>query len=172
MSKVLYLLRHAESTRSDSDLSDFDRPLNDRGREAVPRMAAYMKQHGLVPTLVLCSAARRAVETWDLMSSAFDPGITVKHQRGLYLASPSRLLAALNHVPATVERVLVIAHNPGLIHLAVSLAGPGSAPRAVEQLQQDFPAAALAEFHLAADSWPKLADSAGRLNRFVRPGDL
>ncbi len=172
MSKVLYLLRHAKSSWCDSELSDFDRPLNDRGRKAAPRMAAYMKQHGLVPTLVLCSSSRRAAETWDLMSSAFNPDITVKHRRSLYLASPSRLLADLSHLPATVERVLMIAHNPGLARLALSLAGPGSTPHALEELRQKYPTSALAEFHLTAETWSKLADSAGRLNRFVRPRDL
>lgn len=172
MSKVLYLLRHAKSDRGGSDLSDFDRPLNGRGREAAPRMAAYMARHGLVPTLVLCSSARRAAETWDLMSTAFNADIVVKRQRSLYLASPNRLLAALGHVPATVERVLVIAHNPGLAHLALSLAGPGSTPHALEELRQKYPTAALAEVQLTADTWSKLADRAARLNRFVRPRDL
>lgn len=172
MSKVLYLLRHAKSSWSQSELSDFDRPLNDRGRTAAPRMAAYMKRHDLVPALVLCSSARRAAQTWDLMSAAFDSDITVKHQRSLYLAAPSRLLAALSHVPATIERVLVIAHNPGLAHLALSLAGPESEPQALEELRQKYPTAALAEIHLTTDTWSKLADSAARLNRFVRPRDL
>lgn len=171
MSKVLYLMRHAQAGRSDPELSDFDRPLNDRGRKAAPQIAAYMKQHDLAPTLVLCSSAQRAAETWDLMSSAFNPDIAVKQQRGLYLASSGQLLAALKHVPATVERLLVIAHNPGLAELALSLAGPGSTPHALEELQENYPPAALAEFHLMADSWPKFADSAGRLNRFVQPSD-
>ncbi len=172
MSRVLYLLRHAKSSWSDSRLSDFDRPLNGRGRKAAPQMATYMKQHGLAPTFVLCSSARRAVETWDLMSPAFNADITVKLQRSLYLASPSRLLAALSYVPSTVDRVLVIAHNPGLAHLALNLAGPDSTPRALEELRQKYPTAALAEFQLVADTWSKIADGTTRLNRFVRPRDL
>lgn len=172
MSKILYLLRHAHAGRSHLSLSDFDRPLSDRGRKAASRMAAYMKQHGLTPTLVLCSSARRAAETWELMSSAFNPDIAVEQQRGLYLASSGQLLATLKPLPATVERLLVVAHNPGIADLALSLAGPGSTPHALEELQEHYPPAALAEFHLTADSWSKMANSAGRLERFVQPSEL
>ena len=145
MTKVLYLLRHAKSSWSDPELSDFDRPLNERGRKAAPQVAAYMQRNGLAPDLVLCSSACRAAETWDLMSSAFGGDLTVKHQRSLYLATPSRILSALSHVPDSIERVLVLAHNPGLEHLAVRLAGSGSEPKALEEMRQKYPTATLAE---------------------------
>ncbi|MCU0239254.1 MAG: hypothetical protein MUC29_07415 [Pyrinomonadaceae bacterium] len=36
--KILYLLRHAKSSWDNPNISDFDRPLNQRGLEAAPFM--------------------------------------------------------------------------------------------------------------------------------------
>ena len=58
--KTLLLLRHAKSSWADDRLSDFDRPLNDRGREDAPRMGKLLRQHDLVPDLIIASPAKRA----------------------------------------------------------------------------------------------------------------
>ena len=38
--KTIYLLRHAKSDWDDAALADHDRRLNERGREAAPRLSA------------------------------------------------------------------------------------------------------------------------------------
>jgi phosphohistidine phosphatase SixA len=34
--KILYIVRHAKSSWDDPELSDFDRPLNERGKKSAP----------------------------------------------------------------------------------------------------------------------------------------
>ena len=46
----LMLLRHAKSDWTVPGARDHDRTLNARGREAAPKMGAYMARHALVPT--------------------------------------------------------------------------------------------------------------------------
>jgi phosphohistidine phosphatase len=41
--KVLFLIRHAKSSWETGLLSDFDRPLNERGKKDAPEMAARLK---------------------------------------------------------------------------------------------------------------------------------
>ena len=65
----LLLLRHAKSSWSEPGASDHDRPLNRRGQEAAPRIGAYLARHRLIPDRVLCSTARRARETWELVAT-------------------------------------------------------------------------------------------------------
>ena len=55
----LMLLRHAKSDWSAPGARDRDRPLSARGREAAPRMGAYMARHALVPDLIVASPASR-----------------------------------------------------------------------------------------------------------------
>jgi phosphohistidine phosphatase len=176
MARTLLLLRHAKSSWSDATLADFERPLNKRGQKAAPRMGAYLRKQGLMPELVLCSAARRAVETWALAGGALAKSGTApappKHLRSLYLAPPSRILAALRRTPDEVERLLVVGHNPGLEHLALGLAGSGSKPKAHSRLKAKFPTAALAELHFEARNWREVAPGTGRLVRFVTPREL
>src|SRR5262249_20263768 len=63
--KTLYLLRHAKAEPGGPELTDTARPLSARGREACPRMGAYMRRCGYDPALVLCSASHRTRETWE-----------------------------------------------------------------------------------------------------------
>jgi len=166
----LYLLRHAKSSWARPGLDDFERPLNARGREASPATGRRMRKAGLVPDLVLCSAARRAVETWEALAPSLGREPAVKLYRSLYLAAPARILETVRRAPDEAGAVLVIGHNPGMERLAAQLAGPGSDPEALAELTAKYPTAALAVFELDAGSWRDVELGACRLEAFLKPG--
>ncbi len=168
---TLMLLRHAKSDWSDLTLADFDRPLNKRGRRAAPLIGRYLRKQDLLPDLVLCSGARRARQTWDLVSAELRSEAPVKFLRSLYLAPPSRLLATLQRQPEEVERLMMIGHNPGMENLAAHLAGAGSA-KLRARMQEKFPTATLAVFGFTARTWGAVAAGGGELQRFVVARDL
>ena len=58
--KTLLILRHAKSSWDNLDLSDYDRPLNKRGKRDAPRMGDFLRQQELVPDLIISSTAKRA----------------------------------------------------------------------------------------------------------------
>jgi phosphohistidine phosphatase SixA len=145
----LLLFRHAKSSWKDSSLDDFDRPLNTRGRVAAPRMASWLVEQGYLPDLVLCSAAKRARETWDLASPAFPSPPRLSVEPDLYMASPARIQELVRLTDPAVETLLVIGHNPGLEQLASSLIGDNDTA-AARQLRHKFPTAAVAVFGVAA----------------------
>ncbi len=169
--RTLYLIRHAKSSWDDPGLGDFDRPLAPRGRSDAPRMARYMAGEGLVPDRVLCSPARRAVQTWELLAPELGAGVAVEYERGLYAAPWSRILEFVRAQPRGVARVLVVAHNPGLADLAVALCGSGE-EASVGLLERKYPTAALTVITFPADSWGEVGPGGGRLLRFIRPRDL
>jgi phosphohistidine phosphatase len=172
----LLLLRHAKSDRQGRRLGDFDRPLAARGRRAAPLIGRYLAAEGLEPDLVLCSTARRAVETLELLLTALASAPEIGYLKTLYLAPPSRLLAVLRRQGPDRGRILLVAHNPGLHNLAVALAGQGGrgghggSGEAARLLAEKFPTAALARFQV--DGWPELGRGPARLLAFVRPRDL
>lgn len=172
MKRTLYLLRHAKSSWDEPSLDDFDRPLNPRGRKAAADMAKAMRRRGLVPDLVLCSAARRTQDTWALMAPILAKDVPVRVLKGLYLATPSGFLTALARVPETVERALLLGHNPGIEQLAVKLAGAESKSSALATLQTKYPTCALAEILFDIPDWSAARSASGRLIRFLRPRDL
>lgn len=171
--KTLLLLRHAKSDWSDPWLDDADRPLAPRGRAAAPGMGRYLKEKRLIPDLVLCSTARRAQETWDLVAPeiAADPMPEVRVRKGLYAASSPALLAYLRRLPAEAACVMLIGHNPEMEDLAHRLAGGGKA-KALRRLAEKYPTAALAELRFEEDAWADIGEGDGTLRRFVRPRDL
>ena len=169
--KTLYLLRHAKSDWAGPVRADFDRPLNRRGRAAAKRMGRLMARRGLVPALVLCSAAARTRETWMLAAPAFEENLKVRTLRTLYLASPETLLTTLTRLPESTPSVLILGHNPGLEELASQLAGPGSKKAALKRLRNKFPSGALAVFEIDTNRWAKVGEAPPRLAGFFRPRD-
>ena len=170
--KTLCLLRHGQAGRR-IDLQDFDRPLSATGVEAAGRIAATLRRAGLLPDLVLCSGAKRARQTWQVMDAQLTAeeadGLTLDLREDLYLASETRLLIALRKLPEAASSVLLVAHNPGLHRLARELAGADSRAEALARLGRGFPAAGLAVLTYDAANWAELAPGRARLTDFFDP---
>ncbi|MEQ8334143.1 histidine phosphatase family protein [Nisaea sp.] len=171
MSKTLLLLRHAKSSWSAPAHNDFERPLNPRGERAATIVGMMMKQEGIVPDLILCSSARRTLQTMDLIRPYLPRACPVEKSSTIYEAGIEQIFAALAEVPDNIKMLLVIGHNPGLERLAVSLCGEAVGEDMV-RLREKFPTGALAFIELKIDDWKKIAPGTGQLQRFVTPKDL
>jgi phosphohistidine phosphatase len=159
--KELWLLRHGKSSWDDPTLDDYDRPLAPRGKKAAKRIARWSHSQGLRPDLVLCSGALRARETLELVHDALgDPEVEI--EESIYHASSETLLELLRTAP-TVNRILVVGHNPGLHELTGVLAPP--APAA-------FPTGALACLALDVTSWGGMRAGCGVLSSLLLPRSL
>lgn len=117
----LVLLRHGEAEMSASG-GDFDRRLTPRGRREALVAGHSLAAHGLGPSSVIVSTAVRAVETWEAMAGLF-PDVAVVFDPDLYHAGPEALLEVAK--AAKAENLMLVAHNPGLHQLALSLALQG-----------------------------------------------
>jgi len=171
--KELLLLRHAKSSWDDRLARDFDRPLNARGRAAAPMMGDYLAARGRAPDLVLCSSAARARETFALVAGRLRPTPPAIYKDGLYLASPERMLEIIRAAPAGDDRLLVVAHNPGLEELAFILADPARGDASsLKRLRLKYPTAGLAHFACDWSDWREISPGAGALKAFVTPRDL
>ncbi|GIT92525.1 phosphoglycerate mutase [Jannaschia pagri] len=109
----LILLRHAKSSWGDALLEDFDRPLNRRGREAAPRIGAWLRTNGHTPDVILCSSALRTRQTRDGLG--FDD-VTTEYHDDLYLAGSDLILKRLT--AGKGRTTMVIGHNPGMAEAA------------------------------------------------------
>ncbi len=170
----LLLLRHAKSDWS-GEAGDHERPLSGRGKKAVPRVAAHMRKQGYQPQAVLCSTAKRARETLELLLQRLAVPAAIHYQRELYLAEWPQLLAEIRSVPTDGSPLLLVGHNPGLEQLALALALQRQSPaeRArTEKLAAKFPTAALAVLDFDIADWSQAKPGSGKLVDFVRPKDL
>lgn len=122
--KELYLLRHAKSDWDDDSISDHERPLNKRGFRDAPAMGNLMKREGMVPDLVVSSTALRAKTTAELVTKEINrKPADIILMGSLYLASAAEILAQIRQTDESTERLLLVAHNPGITNLVNRLAG-------------------------------------------------
>lgn len=113
--KTLYIVRHAKSSWADPGQSDFDRPLNDRGKKDAPRMGKRLKERGIVPDLLLSSPAKRALSTCRRISRqvGYDEE-KIKTEKRLYHADSETLQDVIQNLNNKYNTVMVFGHNPGL----------------------------------------------------------
>lgn len=158
--RQLILLRHAKAAADSDTGEDFDRALAPRGRADAPVVGKALADAGARPEVALVSAARRTRETWDLVAPSFK-GTKVSFVDQLYLA-PADLILRLAE-EAGAERVLILAHNPGLHELASRLAHRMNTLES--KVRAKFPTAAGAIFER------KDATSSWKLSDYVTPKD-
>jgi phosphohistidine phosphatase len=172
---TLYVLRHVKSSWDEPDLADHDRPLAARGRRAGQDLARYLAERRVRPSVVLCSTARRAHQTLDLILPGIGNPEEIHLERVLYGAGAGDLLVRVRRLDDHDGSVLLVGHNPGLQHFAVGLARdrpPGHCRSgAITQLRANFPTGALATFE-SSGPWGNLTWGAAALISLVTPRQL
>lgn len=166
----LLILRHAKSDWP-GGTQDFDRPLARRGQAAAPVMGRYLKSEGLMPDFAIVSAARRTIETWELVRAELGEETPFRIESSIYEAPVERLFSVVRDAAPAVATLLIVGHNPGCEELASDLTGYGDR-FAAQRMGQKYPTAGLAVLDFDIDDWSLLAERSGRLDRFVTPAAL
>ena len=164
-SRRLILLRHAKSAWP--DVPDQDRPLAKRGQRDAPVIGRWLRDHGYQPDTVICSAARRTRQTWELVARELGGSPSVTFEPRAYAANAMTLLYLVRELPAASRAALLVGHNPGIAELATSLALPPDHDDAPIR----FPTAAVAILDVPGD-WAGLSPSQARLRDYTTPAEL
>ena len=161
----LILLRHAKSDWP--DVPDQDRPLAKRGKRDAPVIGRWLHDHGYLPDAVICSAARRTQQTWELVARELGGSPSVTFEPRAYAASALTLLNLVRELPAASRTAMLVGHNPGVAELATSLARPPDHDDAPIR----FPTAAVAVLDFPG-AWADLAPGGARHFDHTTPADL
>jgi len=149
--KRLTLLRHAKSSWGQPDLDDHDRPLNQRGQRDTPIMGRRLVAHGVRPSLIITSPAKRARQTVKLLAREIGYPIEFMHtEKSLYLADPTTILGVIEGQEDTFSDIVVCAHNPGITDLANQLSG---------QSIDNVPTCGMVIVEAGTDSWSEIINS-------------
>jgi phosphohistidine phosphatase len=163
----LLLVRHAQA--GDAPV-DADRPLTALGERRAAAIGSWLARTGVVPDLVIVSPARRAAQTWELVSASLAPGPPPVVDPRIYENTVEDLLAAMGEAPGDVRTVAVVGHNPSVGELARTLDDAQGPPDAVSRLRSGFPTGGVAVFTVATP-FPAIAPGAGTLDDFCVPGE-
>ena len=168
--KTLVLMRHAKSAWENAELPDSERPLSPRGQKAAPLMGKKLKTAGYRPDVVLCSTAKRARETLDLMADSLPKKARIEHVKALYMAVPREMVDLVAKVPDSAETVMLVGHNPGMGSLAGWLAGEGDS-ETLSKIRRKVPTAGIAVITFDVAHWSEVVGESGTLAAFLRPRD-
>jgi phosphohistidine phosphatase len=159
--RVLLVLRHAKAVH-EPGLRDEDRGLTNRGLRDATAAGEAIRDEGLSPDRVLCSAALRTRQTWQQVSAALGRAVDkvkVSYEPSLYYADADDLLEAVRHGPDKAGTVLLVGHNPASQELVVDLTGQRDLP---------FPTSALAVVRLPG-RWADAGAGGGELVKIWTP---
>lgn len=166
--KQLVIMRHAKSDWP-AGVDDFDRPLLPRGHREATLAGEWLREHDLVPDVILCSSATRTQQTCaGVLSELGDGAPAPELHDALYAASPLRMLAVINHVPDSARCVLVISHMPGVQELVDHLASTDSDEEAELDATSRYPTSAFTVLEIEKP-WAELDGQDARVTRFVVP---
>lgn len=148
----LILMRHAKAERDSESGQDFDRPLSPRGETEALKMGQVLRDAGLIPDVVLVSAARRTSQTWGLASEALG-SVPAEFHRSIYNAAAFTLREMAE--ARTEGCVMVVGHNPSIQDLALVLLREANASAAViARAAAKFPPATAVAFAINAAQHP------------------
>jgi phosphohistidine phosphatase len=120
--KRLVLVRHAKSSWDDPSLSDFDRPLNDRGKKDAPEMAKRLSDKKMKIDRFVSSPAKRARQTCKYFAKEFDvKKKNVVLEPRLYDATEGNFYEVVKSFKDKWDSVAIFSHNPGITSFANSL---------------------------------------------------
>ena len=132
--KEIWLLRHAKAEHG-FNIADFDRSLEESGKNDAMAIAYYLKNAQLYPDLILSSPANRAIETARIVYKILNqPDLVIEQNLQIYNAMLEQLQSVLASCEESIERLLLVGHNPGLEGLLVYLVGFEALPQSQEWL--------------------------------------
>lgn len=120
--KKLLLIRHAKSSWDNLTISDFDRPLNERGKKDAPEMAKRLVDRKIKIDAFVSSPAKRAKKTSKYFAKEFDKTKDdIILEEKLYEARPENFLTITENLKDKWDTVAIFSHNPGITDFANSL---------------------------------------------------
>jgi len=160
--KKIYIVRHAKSSWANASLSDFDRPLNTRGKSDAPLMGKVLKKNNVFPDLIISSPAKRALKTAQIISEEINyPEKKILKEKDLYHGSTTDFIDIINNINNDVDILMIFGHNPGLTHLVNILSNfnlanlPTGACVGIEFLTNDWNAVSTGSGSVIFYEYPK-----------------
>lgn len=160
MKKIL-LIRHAKSNLNNSGLNDFDRPLNERGKEDALFMGKRLFSKKIFPDIIISSPAKRALSTVRKIAKEINYlDDKIIYNENLYLAHIPDFIEIINNISSSISSVFIVSHNPGITEIAEYLTG---------ELINIIPTTGLVCIEFNKYSWQSIKKKEGRMIFFDYP---
>lgn len=164
MSRILYLLRHAQSADKQPSQPDKERELTPQGMRDALAIGGYIYRQKINLDLILSSTAMRATHSAELMADAAKVDLEkIRLEEELYTASIRTFLNLINQQEDTNHSIMYVGHNPVISYLAEYL---------TKEEIGDLPPAGLVVIRCQAAHWKDISQGSGELMTNVTPGNF
>jgi phosphohistidine phosphatase len=158
---MLTLVRHAKSSWNNDSLSDFDRPLNNRGLKNALEMGRRLADASYAVQNIISSPAVRAITTSSIIATeiGFDTKQIVLND-GIYNASLDSLINIVSNIDDRVSSAMLVGHNPGFTSLFNILSNAKI---------DNMPTCSVVQIQFDKDTWASITEHSGKLIDFDYP---
>lgn len=173
--KTLHLIRHAKSSWDHPEMTDIERPLNNRGRRSCEVMAEPIYEAGCHFSHVFCSPAKRAQSTIGLLSEILDGRVQWETHSDLYTFASYELKEWIIQLANELDDVVVVGHNPAFTELCNQLTQSFflSKDKCSEFYIENIPTCGYVQLkNMEAQSWEAIFSSPCELTSFIKPKDF
>ncbi|HEX6889606.1 MAG TPA: histidine phosphatase family protein [Chryseolinea sp.] len=161
--KTLFVIRHAKSSWDASNVDDFERPLNERGKRDAPRMGKRLKEKDIHVDQMISSPAKRAYYTAKKIAKVLNyPKDDIKTDRRLYHADEETILTVVRELKDNRKTVMIFGHNPGLSEFVNSLMDG-------QQDIDNIPTCGVVAFQFDSETWADVNWGKGKMLFFDYP---
>jgi len=148
------MCRHAKSDWSSQSRSDFDRPLNARGRRNAPEMGRRLLEKSYSVDRIVSSTAKRAAETALLVAKGMQFKKEIDWKENLYHANADTIAETLYALKEEWNSIIIVCHNPGITDFVNAQCGV---------VTENVVTCAMAAFEWNVKTWPETASAQARL---------
>jgi phosphohistidine phosphatase len=162
--KNLLIMRHAKSDWADSQLSDFDRPLNSRGNNTAPIMGKELLERKKAPGLIISSPANRAKSTAEIVSKSIGYNKSILFKNELYFGQIEEIIKFIKKSDNSFEQIMIVGHNPTLEDLIDEFI--------IENGHYNMPTAAVVSILFDVEDWREISKKSGKIEWLIVPKEL
>ena len=159
--KTLYIMRHAKSSWGEPGMEDFDRPLLEKGKKRTRTIIDFLLKKDARVDLIIASPAVRALETAKIMIH----GLRVEEEqlrieKSLYAAEKERYYDIFYDLPASVDNLMIIGHNPAISNFINDF---------LDEKTDPVPTSGIACFEFNTDDWTQISTADNRVVFLMYP---
>jgi len=160
--KTLYLVRHAKSSFADSTLTDFDRPLNERGFSNAPEMGKRLHKLSVAPDIIISSPSKRTTQTIEFICKEIKFDINnVVWDSTIYHCSDKAMLDAIMNIRDEFKSAMIVGHNYTITNLANKFQS--------DTIIEEVPTCGVVAIQFEIAHWKDVKNKKGKLLFFEYP---
>ena len=162
--KTIYLGRHGKAAGMDSDISDFNRTLIEKGENDSILVGRRLKELKIQPSLVITSPAARALTSAKLIAKELGyRQKSIRTRKALYEQSEDAILNIIHEIDEMHDSVMLVGHNPSVTYFARTFA---------KDFKMDIPTCGVVGIEFNTNKWRNISENQGILKLHVFPGEI